>query len=76
MTSLNLLVVPAIKMQTHAEQLKIAESSLGERVLRSEHRVPLATPFPLPEQRKRKQLTAEQLEERWRKVGSSMYNYG
>ena len=52
----------------HTEQLKISEGELGERVLRSEHWLPLAAPLPFPE-RKRKTLTPEQLEERRRKVG-------
>ena len=57
------------RTHTHTEQLKITEGSLGGRVLRSEHQVSLPTSLPLPEQRKRKQLTPAQLEERRRKVG-------
>ena len=40
---------------------------MGERVLRSEIKVPLV-PVDLPVARKRKPLTEEQLEERRRKV--------
>ena len=57
---------------THTEQLKITEGSLSGRVLRSEHQVTLPTSLPLPEQRKRKQLTPAQLEERRRKVGMQL----
>ena len=58
--------------RTHTEQLKVSESSLGGRVLRSEHQASLPTPLPLTEQRKRKQLTPAQLEERRRKVHAQL----
>ena len=51
------------------EQLKLSEDELGERVLRSEHRLPAATSLELTAAtRKRKPLTPEQLEERRKKV--------
>ena len=51
------------------EQLKLSESELGERVLRSEHQLPATTSLELTAvMRKRKPLTPEQLEERRKKV--------
>lgn len=55
-----------------AEQLKLSDSELGERVLRSEHRLPATAGFELATAatRKRKPLTPEQLEERRKKVST------
>jgi hypothetical protein len=54
----------------HTGQLKLSEGELGERVLRSEHRLPATAGLELSiaATRKRKPLTAEQLEERRKKV--------
>ena len=55
-----------------AEQLKLSESELGERVLRSEHRLPATAGLELAAvaTRKRKSLTPEQLEDRRKKVST------
>ena len=46
----------------------MSDSELNERVLRSEHRLPTAALSLESTTRKRKSLTAEQLEERRKKV--------
>ena len=54
-----------------AEQLQLSEAGLGERTLRREARAGGNVALPelaLPDRRKRRQLTAEELEDRKKKV--------
>ena len=63
----------------YTEQLKLSDTELGERVLRSEHRLPTAVLPLATATRKRKPLTSEELEERrkkvWRPVPTSTIDF-
>ena len=66
--TLTTVVSFSLSVTISTEQLMVADGSCDEKVLRSKHHVISPSTISIPSQRKRRQLTPEELEQRRKKV--------